>query len=107
MAVTSIKEVFEKMPGRLQGLPADLNAVIQFELGGEGGGQYYLAVANGAGAVTEGTAASPNMTLSAAAVDFLRLVNGELNPMAAFMQGAIRVKGDVSLAMKLQSLFSA
>lgn len=107
MAVTTVKEVFEKMPGRMQGLPGDLNAVVQFELTGEGGGNYYLSVANGAGAVTEGAAANPNMTLSAAAADFLRLINGELNPMAAFMQGAIRVKGDVSLAMRLQSLFSA
>jgi len=32
-------------------------------------------------------------------------VNGELNPMMAFMQGKIKVKGEMALALKLQSIF--
>lgn len=36
--------------------------------------------------------------------DFLGMMNGSVNPMTAFMSGKIKVKGDMSIAMKLQSL---
>nr|WP_236669102.1 SCP2 sterol-binding domain-containing protein [Aquimarina mytili] len=38
--------------------------------------------------------------------DFIALTKGELNPMSAVMGGKIKIKGDMSVAMKLQSLFS-
>ncbi|MCK8523736.1 SCP2 sterol-binding domain-containing protein [Aquimarina sp. D1M17] len=38
--------------------------------------------------------------------DFMSLIKGELNPMAAVMGGKIKIKGDMGVAMKLQSLFS-
>jgi acyl-CoA dehydrogenase len=38
--------------------------------------------------------------------DWVSLATGKLNPTMAFMQGKIRVKGDMSLALKLQSLLS-
>ncbi|MCA9507648.1 MAG: SCP2 sterol-binding domain-containing protein [Myxococcales bacterium] len=38
--------------------------------------------------------------------DWVKLATGKLNPTMAFMQGKIRVKGDMSLALKLQSLLS-
>ena len=37
---------------------------------------------------------------------FLKLKNGDLNPMMAMMTGKIKIKGDMSIAMKLQSLLS-
>lgn len=37
--------------------------------------------------------------------DFLALTKGELNPMGAVMSGKVKIKGDMSVAMKLQSLF--
>ena len=38
--------------------------------------------------------------------DLEAMLSGELNPMAAFMSGKIKVKGDMGVAMKLQSLLS-
>lgn len=38
--------------------------------------------------------------------DFLALTKGELNPMSAVMSGKLKIKGDMSVAMKLQSLFN-
>lgn len=35
---------------------------------------------------------------------FLKLKNGDLNPMMAVMTGKVKIKGDMGLAMKLQSL---
>lgn len=37
--------------------------------------------------------------------DLLGMMTGSVNPMTAFMSGKIKVKGDMSVAMKLQSLF--
>ena len=37
--------------------------------------------------------------------DFESMLSGELYPMAALMGGQIQVSGDMSVAMKLQSLF--
>jgi putative sterol carrier protein len=104
--LASIQEVFQAMPSRFQPEKAgDLKAVIQFNLTGEGGGQYTVSIADGACSVAEGVAPSPNMTLTATAADYLSMLNGETNPMQAFMQGKIQVKGDVSLALKMQSIF--
>lgn len=38
--------------------------------------------------------------------DFLALAKGELDPMMAFMSGKLKVAGDMSVAMGLQSIFS-
>ena len=35
---------------------------------------------------------------------FLKLKEGDLNPMMAVMTGKVKIKGDMGLAMKLQSL---
>lgn len=45
-------------------------------------------------------------TVEIAPDDFAALLKGELNPMSAFMSGKIKVKGDMGVAMKLQSLLS-
>ena len=37
--------------------------------------------------------------------DFKSLISGDLNPMAAVMGGKIKIKGDMTVAMKLKSLF--
>ena len=38
--------------------------------------------------------------------NFMALVKGELNPMMAMMTGKVKIKGDMGVAMKLQSLIS-
>jgi len=37
--------------------------------------------------------------------DFKKLASGDLNPMTAVMTGKVKIKGDMGVAMKLQSLF--
>ena len=46
-------------------------------------------------------------TIAVSIDDLKSLINGTLNPMGAFMMGKIKVKGDMGVAMKLQSLFKA
>ncbi len=45
-------------------------------------------------------------TVSASNEDFQQLLSGELNPMTAVMEGKVRISGDMSVAMKLSTIFS-
>ena len=44
-------------------------------------------------------------TVDVSMEDFQSLLSGDLNPMAAVMSGKVKIKGDMGVAMKLQSLF--
>jgi len=44
-------------------------------------------------------------TISISLENFNKLMNGDLNPMTAFMMGKLKVDGDMGVAMKLTSLF--
>ncbi len=37
--------------------------------------------------------------------DFAALATGQMDPMMAFMSGKLKIEGDMSVAMSLQSLF--
>lgn len=105
--VNSVQDVFDAMPSHfLPDQAGDMQATIQFDLSGEGGGQWYAAIADRVLNVYAGQAPAPSLTLMTSAGDYLSIINGELKPMAAFMQGKIRVKGDMPLLLKMQSLFS-
>jgi putative sterol carrier protein len=82
-----------------------LDATILFDVSGEEGGQWTVRINDGQVSLEEGQAESPTITVAAAAKDLKALVKGDLNPMAAFMQGKLKVKGDMSAAMQLQKLF--
>jgi len=100
------KELFEKMPDNFDaGAAGDMNAIIQFDLSGDGGGVWAVSVADGQCSVTEGGDPSPTLTIGMEANDFMALTRGELNPMNAFMGGKIKLQGDMGLAMKFQGLF--
>ena len=99
-------EIFAGMP---QSFRADragaMRAVFQFNLSGEGGGNWNVSVADGACNVVEGKASKADVTIAMAAPDFVKMIGGELQPVAAFMQGKIKLQGDMAMAMKLQELF--
>jgi len=103
----TVRETFHAMPSRFRADRAQgLNAVFQYEITGEDGGKWYATVKDGACAVTEGEAPDPNLTITMAASDWLDLAANKLNPQMAFMSGKLKVKGDMSLAIKLGSLFA-
>ena len=102
-ASEAIKAMSESAdPQKLSGL----DAVLLFDLSGEGGGRWTVTVTGGQISVADGAVDSPTMTLIMAAEDFVAMINGDLNAMAAFMQGKIKIEGDMSIAMRLQALFS-
>ncbi len=82
-----------------------MDATILFDVSGEGEEQWTVTIQDGQVSVVEGGAEKPTITVEATAADLKALVEGELNPMAAFMKGRLKVKGDISMAMQLQKLF--
>jgi putative sterol carrier protein len=104
--VSSVREIFENMHEGFQPDKAEgVNAIFQFDLTGDNGGQYWVKVADKQMEAQQGVHDAPTMTIVSTADDYIALVNGELNPMMAFMQGKIKVKGDMGLALKLQAIF--
>ncbi|NMD41829.1 MAG: SCP2 sterol-binding domain-containing protein [Firmicutes bacterium] len=82
----------------------DLNAVFQFEITGDETGVVHAKVADGKAELVEAAHDNPNVTIIMSADDLGKLVAGELNATSAFMAGKLKIKGDMPLAMKLQSL---
>jgi putative sterol carrier protein len=101
------KEIFIEMKKRMDANPAKLagiKAVYQFDIGGADPGIYSVAIADGKGVLSEGTSTSADITISMTSNDFADMVEGRLDSITAFMGGKLKVKGDMMLAMQLQSL---
>jgi len=108
MADVTVKDIFKEMPNRFNADAAKgMDAVIQFNLTGDDGGQYYAVIKDGKLDVKEGTHASPKMTMTMAGKDYVDLTLGKLNGQMAFMQGKLKIAGDMGLAMKMQTLFKS
>jgi len=83
-----------------------VQAQIQLNLSGEGGGNYYVVVNDGSVKVEKGKLENPQMTLSTTTETALELLKGKSNPMTAVMTGKVKIAGDMSVGMKLFKLFS-
>ena len=102
----TIKEVMEAMPGAfLPDKAGDLNVTIQFRMGGEQSGDWYATIKDGVCKISEGESDDPTMALTADGQDYIDMVTGKLDGMQAFMQGKLKLKGDMNLAMKMTSFF--
>ncbi|HWW10089.1 MAG TPA: SCP2 sterol-binding domain-containing protein [Candidatus Acidoferrales bacterium] len=100
-------EVFSEIDTRLQADPSKskgVNAVYAFDLSGDDGGQYHIALKDGTADVGQGAPENPNITITMKSEDFVDLALGKLDGTMAFMSGKIKIKGDMGLAMKLQSV---
>ena len=102
----SVKEFFDGLPSRFKADQAEgLSAVYQFEIAGDGGGRWHADIDDGSLSVAEGDGDARRDHDHRQHEDWLSIVNGRLNPQMAFMTGKLKVKGDMGLAMRLQSIF--
>ncbi len=83
-----------------------MSAVYQFNISGDGGGEWNVKVGGGNVEVGTGRAENPNITLTMDAGNFVDLVSGKLNAQTAFLTGKLKIQGDMTLAMKLQSILA-
>lgn len=80
-----------------------LGNTLKFDFGGN---SVLLNGKGDANAVSVNDASDADCTVEVAEADFNAMLTGDLNPMNAFMSGKIKVKGDMSVAMKLGSILS-
>ncbi len=105
--MSQVAEFFNQLsskvdPAKIKGM----NVTYQFVITGDDGGEWAVSVADEQISVTQGKAEKANITLTISASDFLDLVAGKLNGQTAFLTGKLKIQGDMTLALKLQSVFN-
>ena len=107
--MSATQKVFDEMNGRLNPEKAKkINSTYLFDVGGDDGGKWLADLTKGDGPwITKVDAGDAKCVITIPkSEDWVAIASGKMNPTSAFMQGKIKVKGDMSLAMKLQSLLS-
>ena len=103
-----VQETFKTMhrwfqPARAVGT----NAVTQWDVVGEGGGTWQVAIRDGACTVSEGPATNPDVTMQISARDWLQMLGGRQSAQSLFMAGKLSIQGDITLALKMAAVFKA
>lgn len=106
--MSDITKVFEDMNARITEEKAKkINSTYLFDIGGDDGGKWFADLTKAAGPYIEKKEAEAKCTITVPKPeDWVAIATGKMNPTSAFMQGKIKVKGDMSLAMKLQVLLA-
>jgi putative sterol carrier protein len=104
--MAQIGDVFQEMSKHFNPTAASgLNAVYQFNISGPQGGIWAFKINNGKCDLVTGGVDTPSVEIALADQDWMAIREGKLNSQMAFMQGKLKIKGDMNLAMKLQSMF--
>jgi putative sterol carrier protein len=99
-------DVFAAMPGAFKAEAATgVNAVFQYRISGEGGGDWFCQVENAACSVTAGTHPQATCCMLMNSGDFLDMMNGRLPAMQAYTSGKLKIEGDVMKSQLIQKLF--
>jgi putative sterol carrier protein len=102
----TVQELINLMPGAFQAEKAvGLDTTIQFSITGEGGGDWVMTIKEKQCKVETGTLPNPRLKLIADSKIFLDVITGKMDGTRAFMQGKLKLVGDMSLAMRLMNLF--
>merc|ERR1740130_1380900 len=106
--------VFDQMTGSIgPDTVKKVKGIIAFKVtDGPGGatGTWVVDLKSGSGSITkladgQKPAKKPNMTLTIKDDDLVDMASGKLTGQSAFMSGKVKIKGNMSLAMKLGTLF--
>jgi multimeric flavodoxin WrbA/putative sterol carrier protein len=102
----TLRQLLESMPQVLDPTAATgLTATYQFEVSGSEKFTAHLSIENQKATFQEGPADNPQVIIKTPAEVWLAISQGELDGSQAFMAGKFTVDGDLSLLMKLNSLF--
>ncbi|GAA6076717.1 hydroxysteroid dehydrogenase-like protein 2, partial [Tachysurus ichikawai] len=81
--------------------------VYRFQLSGEHPGVWYIDMKNGAGGAGSGEPpVKADVEMSLDSDDFIKMFTGKLKPTMAFMSGKLKIKGDMSLAIKMEKMMA-
>ncbi|MBO1002581.1 SCP2 sterol-binding domain-containing protein [Pseudogracilibacillus auburnensis] len=108
--MSNVKQVFREIDvalGEDSTYAEGVEAVYQFNLNGEEPGVFQLILNGEDSYTTEGDGVEADCILNMASEDFIKMAEGELNGTQAFMSGRLKIKGNMGLALKLQSILAA
>ena len=91
----SIQAVADQIKSKVESSGFDRS--VKFDTGGDG----VIVIDGSSLSTTDGPA---DCTIKLSLSDFEDLISGDLSPTTAFMTGKIKIEGDMSVAMALQSL---
>jgi putative sterol carrier protein len=106
MAELSVAELMGKMPKAFNPEKAKgVDTILQLKFTGKEAGDWFAVIKDGTVKVEQGVHPNPKMTLSADSDDYIALFTGKMDPMQAFMQGKLKLQGDLNQAMKMTQYF--
>jgi len=82
----------------------DVNGVFKFQVGDME--PWFVDLKNGNGGVSKSFSDDHDVTMTLKSEDFVDLFTGKLNSTAAFMQGKLKIDGNMMMAMKLEKLMN-
>ena len=102
----TIESLINMLPGAFQAENIKgVDTVIQLDVTGMQFSHWNVVIKNGKLAVAKGLHPAPELTITASTNDLIDIADGKLDPAQAFMQGKIKVKGDLKEATHLLQLF--
>ena len=104
------EDVEAKLKAEGASLVSKVNAVIGFDIGCANNQtiSYVIDLKNAPGSVKVNDGSiKPGCTISIGDDDLLSVISGKLNMMNAFTQKKLKISGNMSIAMKLNQLFSS
>ncbi len=101
MSSEQVEKIIAQM-GNAIGADSGLGGTVKLDFGDDG--SVFIDGKSQPNSVTDGAGKNADCTIGVALETFERLARRELDPTSAFMQGKLRVAGDMGLAMKLGPL---
>ena len=98
MTADVVRQIITQM-GSAIGENSGLGGILKFDFGEAG--SVLVDGKSTPNTVSDGAGKAADTTISVSLADFEKMVKGELDGTSAFMQGKLKVAGDMGLAMKL------
>lgn len=102
----TVSAIFDGMGGAFNAdAAAGVEVVFQYNISGDGGGDWYVEIKDQSCSVSEGAHDSPTTTIQMVSEDFLAMMEGRLNAMSAYTSGKLKIKGDLMKSQLIEKLF--
>jgi putative sterol carrier protein len=106
MAELTARQIIEEMPDNFRPERAGrANAVVQFKLTGEGGGNWTVTIKDRTCTVVEGVTEGASATVQMDASDYVALSTAKMGSMKAFTSGKVKASGDLTLMKRMENWF--
>ncbi|MFH1873591.1 MAG: SCP2 sterol-binding domain-containing protein [Pseudomonadota bacterium] len=102
--MSTAKEVMDKIASKLKANPEKTKGVekkIAINLTGEEAGRWLVDCTQNPAQVKLDANTRADMTVTMAADDMQKMIQGDLDPQTAFLTGKVKIDGDLGLALKL------